>query len=604
MSAVVDTLRATLSAAPDSWQARLALIEVLVQEDRPGEAAEVLHVVTELPPDAESQIHAARAYGLLDPAQGIGILEPILEVDPGNGAAHFQKAFLCDRAGDVETARRHYFTATTFDPGLADAKFEARLIGHATPAAPLENAKPDPRHVQPASPQPRMDRDNVRYPAPGEFPVRTLREALGMPPVEPLIDPAGIPQTPALDFEPEPTFQKPAHCPPEKLLESIHNVEVVPKKSEPPVVYDYHEPDDSIFEPELTPDDIYVAALVTETGEPVANLQETLRRNQQDSARNRARAAKRDGVTSAALAIACIVGLVVLLGLIAMAVPVERPPVIVAAVSAQDESTLDVEQLNKPEVRRQIVQPSAASKPMDVVTASAVSEISMPTFNTDGISPGVADFGMEIGTSMTFGPPGGGGETMFFGSKTKGRIAVVFDITGSMYNANPIVIRELKRAYRDAQVVAVFGATFKPMSGKLKLIPYTENDYVRGNVEDNGKRSPAIRDAMNRALFSLSRCDSIDSANKQFLQSLGAAIELLLDQGVDRPETIFVFSDFQDGVDPNYLKKVEKRVKALGVKVVFFHPVKFTKDRPRYEEFAKATGGEVKEDLEKERKKR
>ncbi len=83
------------------------------------------------------------------------------------------------------------------------------------------------------------------------------------------------------------------------------------------------------------------------------------------------------------------------------------------------------------------------------------------------------------------------------------------------------------------------------------------------------------------------------------MQSLGTALEALLRQRDRRPRTIFVFSDFADGADRRYMLEIQQMAIRQKVKIVVCHPVKFTRDRAAYEAFATATGGELRESLDR-----
>lgn len=129
MSAIVDSLTSSLRADPDSWRCRLALIEVLLTEDRRDEASQLLEEIDELPSDVDSQILAARAYGLFEPSSGIEILDQILENYPENAEAHLEKARLCKNAGEYEQSRHHYAQALKLDPSKQDRSLEAIFGG-------------------------------------------------------------------------------------------------------------------------------------------------------------------------------------------------------------------------------------------------------------------------------------------------------------------------------------------------------------------------------------------------------------------------------------------------------------------------------------------
>ncbi len=630
MSAIVDTLLQTLRSAPHSWQFRLALVEALVAEGRTGEARTVLDEAGDWPSDPESQTKAARAFGLLEPAEGIRLLEPILQADPSCAAAHFEKAFLSLRSGDHQIAKRHYFTALTFDPSLEHHRFEQELnqaaLSAPTPpeatrvrlaeTAPAAGSEPEwddetPLPVVALEPGPEFASERFPLPpdvsdtavtlevSPGNFPVQSLRDALetGSIRVRSLVRPDALPPLPTLVHS-ENTFRHNlAYAKSEADSRDLHNVYVHPPTRENPVVYDYQHPDDSIFEPVVTPDEIYVVYPEPDSDQSQNNTLGALIRNRRQRDFQIARQRRRNKVGAAFTGIIIMGFLTLILWMIKLALPIASPPEIVATTTSAVTKTLPKRVIQVRQANPTPTAPSAAAPAtMEVITSATASAVAVPNFD----SPDSVDLqlGTSFGSGAGFGSaPGSGNSGTFFGTKVTGGMAVIFDITASMYSSNPLVVAEINRRFKSSQVVAVFGATFRDVGGG-DLVPYKRNQDVLANVDKNGKKSPTQL-AMNKALFSLNRCDSL-SSNGWEIQSLGKAIEALLGQPLDRqPKTIFVFSDFQDGIDLAYMEKVQELVKRRRVKVVFYHPVAFGRDKTHYINFAKATGGEVKEGLPK-----
>ncbi len=586
MSAIINTLRAALEAVPDSWEARLALVEAFLTEGQSEEAGQVLAEVNELPLDLDERVQAGRAWGLLDPEDGLSIISGILDEDPTHARAHFEKAKICIRTGDSETAQRHYFTALTFDPLLEDTMFASDLVGQSVPGSSPES--------QPLDSGPTKNRENLFYPKPGEYPVRTLREALGMPPIRPLVDPGTIPGLPDLSYETERTHRESVHTPEETFRQQLQNVHLVPKAEEE-MVYDYQQPDDSVFEANRSPDQIYVAALVTESGEQVATLQETILRNEKDQSIRLESERNRDGFASLGLAVGVVAGICILLSLVAVLQPKPPPPLIAATALPEAEEELERHQIQRPELQKR---PETSAAPsLDVITAATNSPMSLPDMDISGVGMGYQGVhtGLGFGQSMNFGTPGG---MSFLGSKTRGDLAVVFDITNSMYDATPVVIKEIQKVYRNAQVVCVFGGGFEEEKFD-GLIPFKENAKVQGIVDQYAKGK--ITADLKKALYSLKRCDSLKVDHKgDFRQSVGAGIEALLRQPMS-PGTIFVFSDFEDGLDPDYMAEIKRLVQRKGAKIVFWYPFakgssKWKSVKKHYEGFAKSTKGELKEE--------
>lgn len=310
-------------------------------------------------------------------------------------------------------------------------------------------------------------------------------------------------------------------------------------------------------------------------------------------------------LTAALVALAVHVVLAIIAALLVILPPTKEDPEIIASIERSKPKKQEMLKKTVAKQARKTNPSAAAAAPLaQLMRASAVAKISLPDVTKTSTGPlGIGE--SELG-SGSFGASGlGTGEGMFMGSSVSGQMAVVFDISGSMYKANPIVIKEINKRFKSAQVVAVFGATFKRMDSGTRMLPYDKNREVLASVERNGKNQVATRDAMNKALFSLRHCDSLPGGKVGGnglipSQSLGRAIELLLHQPrARRPGTIFVFSDFQDGCDPSYMEEVCKLAWQNGTKLVFYHPVKFTKDKDKYLAVIKKTkvDGEVKEGL-------
>ena len=445
MSAIIETLTATLQAAPDSWQCRLALVEALVAEERNDEAFAVLEQVTVLPEDFDSRVKAGRAYGLIDPASGFEVIDPILAEDPSNASAHLERARLCYRIGDHEQGKRHYFSALTFDGNLSDPELASAY--DASPDEPTAPAEDFPEEEAPALIEPAAhpnaqssERGEVYYPAPGEFPVITLREALGLQPT-PLVDPTSLPELPHLQYEENVARHEPVHTPESEYREELINVAIQPQLNSELVTYDYRSPDDTVFEAPLTDDDFFVGATRTEDGQVIANLLEAIRHHREENQSSMTLADRRNKILSVSAGLSATVIICLLMLVVVTSAPRPSPPQIVVSAPAAKVEEIEKQVMQKP---KNIPTPAALTSgamAMDVMTTNAVSDISMQTLDTPGIGMGEATLGMGFGSSMTFGA-GGGSSAMFFGSKSSGqRFLFVLDASISM-QPNQVKLRD------------------------------------------------------------------------------------------------------------------------------------------------------------------
>tara|TARA_R110002096_G_scaffold147220_2_gene306906 strand:- start:3461 stop:4951 length:1491 start_codon:yes stop_codon:yes gene_type:complete len=310
-------------------------------------------------------------------------------------------------------------------------------------------------------------------------------------------------------------------------------------------------------------------------------------------------------------AIALVAALLVILP------PTKDEPEIVASIVAPAPTAQ--QEMKKKTVQKQVkrnpASASSAAAPMAMMmkanTTAAFSVPNVTRTSTGPLGMGDGDLGsgaMGMGTGLD-----GAGAGSFMGMSTTGQLAVVFDVTRSMYGSVPFVIEEIERSFRTAQVMVVFSGGFeqRPLTS---IVPYKSNDKVQLLVEINAKtaktgasQSIAQAKRMNRSLFKVVRCDSIESNHKLTrsstnlgggFQSLGTALELLVNQ-TTYPKTIFVFSDFSDATNPGYMRKVQNLCRSKNVKVVFWCPfanpsANFKKALSQYKTFANAVGGEVK----------
>lgn len=418
-----------ISSAPEldanDWQGRLKLVQYYIDQSQGEKAADLVSEVTELPADDATKVLAARTFGLVDPSAGLNIIEDVLKHDPLNAAAHLEKAFLLHRKdSDAEASRVHYQTALRIDPSLADDYLEGVLFQETS----IDQFQPKTE----VSEAPKLDRSNLFFPAPGEYPVITLRESLEYT-VEPLVQPSEVPEAPALEYIEQPVYRQTEHTARDEYWETAQNVYVHPEgQHQQEVVYDYQQPDDTIFTPAVTPDEIYVGALVNENGQAVANLSEKLKRNKGVLDQEQQRQ-NRDKIVSVFTGLGVSVAIILLLSFVVMAIPAPQPPALVAsALPVVNEPAIEQQTMKK---QQTLTQPEVAAPPppsVDVVASSAISPIAMQSLDTSFDTFGA---GMNFDASMSFGSGelsmGTIGESdggMFGSSKTGGLIGTLYDL--------------------------------------------------------------------------------------------------------------------------------------------------------------------------------
>lgn len=296
------------------------------------------------------------------------------------------------------------------------------------------------------------------------------------------------------------------------------------------------------------------------------------------------RARSRDKINSLFITIVAHIGVVILLGLVVMAVPIAEPPKIqaVAAPSAE-ETMLEPDKVVKVVPRS----PAAASNAMpDVLAAFNTSDVAVPTMKLDSTQP-PADFGMYMGPPMSFGMSAAtGGDAMIFGMKVEGdKLGVILDVSGSMAEYLPLVIREVDRNFDNAPIVYINNALVRPGGRESLVQPVIAEDVVPSR---DGRATPywflwgdLPRKAPQR---SVDRLINVFKTRPNTFLAVGghnrftAAMDHLISQKID---ALYVFSDFEDFVDEEiateygqllgrnkvktYVQPAEQKTEYLGV---------------------------------------
>jgi len=285
-----------------------------------------------------------------------------------------------------------------------------------------------------------------------------------------------------------------------------------------------------------------------------------------------------------AIAIIVTVALHLLLALFAairsvLPAPEDRPE-LVAEMQAPEKERTKV--LEKQEVQKRIEQTLAQAPPMRrVVRTEALASMAIPEMTNlleDPIGLGEGDLGVGFGNQRTTRMGRG---AMFFGQRVTGRLGVVFDVSGSMHDFVPIVIDEINRAFRQATVVCCNPASLVPLRGKPEAVPYREADRSKCNLPSTFTEAGR---AMNEDLMGLPNCWFLLRASS----NLGGGIEYLFEDGAT---SIFVFSDFQDTIDPEYLETLVAEAQRRKVRINLQVLEKARYQKQELQELCKRTGG-------------
>lgn len=666
MSAIINALEKALSADPNDWENRLALIEAYLAEGKKNEAHTQLSEIEALPEDEPSLILAAKAYAACESPYAREIIQPILDANPANAPAHLAMASIAHGEGDSPSAMRHYITATSLDGRLSDPELDAAYGSLAAPkakpvaptAAPVAEPEPEPQpepepvaaapaqtmpstqprmefaprsaapkpsetdleaeaaaleapdeewaepepepepELEPAAaelepepepepktefePQPkpkkpaprapiirlqkRPEPTGVFYPEPGNFPTRTLREALEQKKPAATVDAVTVAK-PHLEFKKAAPAEI-LYTREESLAPEREKVWVAIDR-EMPVIYDYQHPDPSIFETKVTPDKIKVAASHTDDGQIVATHDLNLSAARKESDLIVAKRIRRDRLNSVVITVLAHVGVLILAAFAVTAVDRLRPPEVYATPSHR---TPD-QTIEKKEIQKQVTrQPSSVAKSMpEIISALSESNVAISNANFSAAQTSAA-FGTTFSPSMDFSMSASSGKsTMLFGEKVDGKVlGVILDVSGSMAEYLPQVIREVDRNFKDAPIVYVNHSLIQASGQPSKITPIVGEDVVPSRDGrttpywflwgDLPRKAPQI--AVDRLI------NTFRTRQNMFLAVGGhnrmeSAMDFLITQKID---ALYVFSDFEDFVDEDRAQEIGQKLGRSKVK--------------------------------------
>ncbi|MEM0967895.1 MAG: hypothetical protein AAF191_17315 [Verrucomicrobiota bacterium] len=265
--------------------------------------------------------------------------------------------------------------------------------------------------------------------------------------------------------------------------------------------------------------------------------------------------------------------------IVAVSPYLRQEPEVTASLLAPE--TSKPKRVQREVLQQQIQETVSQAPPMpEVVRAPTAATFAVPDMRDilpqTPLGLGAGDLGSGFGAGQNRRMGSG---AAFFGQKVSGRLGVVFDVSGSMVEYVPIVIKEIEAKFSDAMIVCADYAPIQMLMGEPEASEYSE--HVKNNPRLT--LTPDGR-VMNEALMQMADCWFLT----RDYNSLGGGIEYLLKWGVD---SVFVFSDFQDPIDPTYLKSLE--TKATGEKAnITFHVLdKAPRYRRELEQLCNRTGG-------------
>ncbi|MCC6881086.1 MAG: tetratricopeptide repeat protein [Verrucomicrobiales bacterium] len=575
MNAITKALTKALEADPGNWETRQALIEAYVHDGQMEDARQLLAGIEVLPEDESSLLAAAMCYAVAG-ATGDAreIVKGTLERNPSSAEGHATLATIAHWEGDSRTALRHYVTATSLDPNLSAPQLEkaygttldslgirsdaaipsARPIPLTAVTPTAVDPEPEPIVLEELPRRPEIDRS---LPEPEPEPVLVVLEA-----EEADEEIAPTAEVKKVVVTPVPMLTRKA-APPGVTASTGSKVTAGPVSPVP----EKHSADAvAVVQPEdASP---VVAVESSESGEEIAlegeapdELAEIVRHSIVESERALARAKTRDKFASLTLTLLIHAGLFLFLGLVVFTVQMDVPPSLVAIAVPAD----SVEKVQQKTLQKSQLRESSARPMSDIVTADAMSNLSMPMVpNSNGAFNGtmtVPTEGMDFSPSMSFGEASMSGDSkMMFGQKLDGRVlGVVLDVSGSMAEYLPAVVREVDKNFKNAPIVYVnhAGVLGKGKDTEIygivpdEVRPSWPKEWGKGTISPywflwGDLPRKAEQHYVDRLIKTFKTRPNMFIARRG--QNLvGAAAEFLIQQKVD---SLYIFSDFEDFVDP------------------------------------------------------
>lgn len=509
MSALINSLTKALNADPADWETRSSLAEVLLGAGRKEDAQKLLAEAGDIPASGSNRDLAVKAYVLA----GLDIPAPSPEPEDEDDAEVEAIAVLVDDDGDSDDEQLLGAVA------IVEPDEEDEIVAQAPPP-------PVPTPLAPPKAEP------VREPILAAEPVLSA--------------------TGPVDDKEEDNFIEPSTDVPEPAKSEVAAASDVGGRSVPPMLEEAGDKRAFIVVESTTQD------------------LEELHQMEAISEAKHARALKRDRFNSVVLTFFLHVALFVGLAFIVTSLPEMKAPQIVAmAGPVTEEDTLDPKQVTKPQPRQTS---SAAAITPKIVTVEAFSSVSLSNMDLQVSSPR-ADFGVTYSPSFDMGMPSGA-SMMLFGEKLLEdgeTLGVILDVSGSMAEYLPRVIREIDRNFPKAPIVYVHNALIRGGGAEVEVRTIVEEEVVPYYEDrthtpywfiwyDLPRKAP--QPAVDRLLeFFKKRPNSFITVGGY--NRIEAAADFLIKQKVDG---IYVFSDFEDFVDPELVLAMGQRAGSASVK--------------------------------------
>ena len=253
------------------------------------------------------------------------------------------------------------------------------------------------------------------------------------------------------------------------------------------------------------------------------------------------------------------------------------PPQIIASAASETKR----EQITDVRMSKTMLAPAAAasSAALDIISSSATSSFSVTNVDVKisdvtaeaGSGSATIGTGMAFNPSMSLGMPTSSESRMLFGQpmEMKGEVlGVILDVSGSMAEFLPAVVREVDKNFKDSPVVYVRNMLINKQGrdGEVRNIIAEEvvpiDPVYKTHTPYWFLWYDLPRKAPQRYVDRL--IETFKTRSNQFLtvgnwegSSTSGAIDFLMEQKVD---ALYIFSDFEDFVDEDIAAEIGQRL--------------------------------------------
>jgi len=279
---------------------------------------------------------------------------------------------------------------------------------------------------------------------------------------------------------------------------------------------------------------------------------------EEEAKRQREKTIGRDKMNSILITIVVHIAIIALLTFVATKTPPRVPPQIVASAAAPtQEEVIENVKMDKPTVEPTSVNSAVA----DIISVSATSSFSVSNVDVQ-VSNMAVETGVSFNPSMSLGMPSSTESKMMFGQEMEGEVlGVILDVSGSMAEYLPAVVREVDKNFKDAPIVYVRNMLIRADKNKDEEVRLIIPEDVVAHVKDETGRNVRTpywflwhdlpRKAPQRYVDRL--IETFKERPNQFIttgwwdrSATDMAIDFLMEQGID---SLYIFSDYEDFVD-------------------------------------------------------